>query len=138
MIYWFYGQPGAGKTTIANELLKHIDAVHVDGDDIRALFNNQDYSKEGRIKNLTLINNIVKFLDAKGFNVVVSVVSPFKEIRNEMKNIGTKFFFVTTTEIRGREKFFVSDFESEEEDTILDTTNISIKETIDAVLNVYR
>ena len=77
MIYWFYGQPGAGKTTLSNALISRINAIQVDGDDIRSVFNNKDYSKEGRIKNLTLINNIVRFLDHKNFDVVVSVVSPY-------------------------------------------------------------
>jgi adenylylsulfate kinase len=133
MIYWFYGQPGAGKTTLAEELLTRIDAVHVDGDGIRALFKNTDYSREGRIKNLTTVNSIVKFLDSKGFNVVVSVVSPFKELRDEMKEIGAQFYFVQTTEIRGREQNFVKDFEFSEEDTILDTTNKTIEEVINHV-----
>ena len=133
MIYWFYGQPGSGKTTLAKELLTRIEGVHVDGDDIRALFNNKDYSREGRIRNLTLINNIVKFLDSKGFNVVVSVVSPFKELRDEMKETGANFYFVKTSEIRGREQNFVQDFEFSEEDTILDTTNKTIEEVINYV-----
>jgi adenylylsulfate kinase len=76
MIIWFYGQPGSGKTTLAKELLNHIDAIHIDGDEIREVFQNKDYSKEGRMKNLTLINNIVRFLDYKNNNVIVSVVSP--------------------------------------------------------------
>ena len=133
MIYWFYGQPGAGKTTLAQELLTRIDGVHVDGDGIRALFKNTDYSREGRIKNLTTVNNIIKFLDSKGFNVVVSVVSPFKELRDEMKEIGAQFYFVQTTEIRGREQNFVKDFEFSEEDIILDTTNKTIEEVINHV-----
>ena len=97
MIYWFYGQPGAGKTTLAKALLEKIDAVHVDGDDIRAVFNNKDYSKEGRVKNLTLINNIVRFLDHKGLNVVVAVVSPYKEIRDEMLDLNIEYYFITYT-----------------------------------------
>ena len=133
MIYWFYGQPGSGKTTLAKELLTRIEAVHVDGDDIRALFNNKDYSREGRIRNLTLINNIVKFLDSKGFNVVVSVVSPFKELRDEMKEAGANFYFVKTSEIRGREQNFVQDFELSEDDITLDTTNKTIEEVLNYV-----
>jgi adenylylsulfate kinase-like enzyme len=133
MIYWFYGQPGAGKTTLAKALLEKIDAVHVDGDDIRAVFNNKDYSKEGRVKNLTLINNIVRFLDHKGLNVVVAVVSPYKEIRDEMLDLNIEYYFVTTSEIRGREDYFVQDLQVGEKDTILDTTNITVNE----ILSLY-
>ena len=133
MIYWFYGQPGAGKTTLAKALLEKIDAVHVDGDDIRAVFNNKDYSKEGRVKNLTLINNIVRFLDHKGLNVVVAVVSPYKEIRDEILDLNIRYYFVTTSEIRGREDYFVKDLRVGEKDTILDTTNTTVNE----ILSLY-
>jgi len=130
MIYWFYGQPGSGKTTLAKSLLEKIDAIHVDGDDVRKIFNNKDYSKDGRIKNLTNINNIVRFLDHKGFNVVVSVVSPYKEIRDQLLDLGIKYYYVTTSEIRGKEDFFVKDFQIGENDIILDTTNKSSNEIL--------
>lgn len=133
MIYWFYGQPGAGKTTLAKALLEKVDAVHIDGDDIRKVFNNQDYSKEGRIKNLTLINNIVRFLDHKGFNVIASVVSPYQEVRDQLLDLDVKYYYVTTTEIRGRENYFVKNLEIGEKDIILDTTNRSVNE----ILSLY-
>ena len=133
MIYWFYGQPGAGKTTLSNALNLRINAIQIDGDDVRSVFNNQDYSKEGRIKNLTLINNIVRFLDHKGFNVIVSVVSPYKEIRDQLLDLDIKYFYVYTTETRGKENYFVKDFEIEENDCMLDTTN----KTVNEVLSFY-
>ena len=130
MIYWFYGQPGSGKTTLAKALLNKINAIHVDGDDVRSIFNNQDYSKEGRIKNLTLINNIVRFLDHKNFDVLVSVVSPYQEIRDQMLDLNIKYFYVCTSEIRGKEQFFVKDLEIGKNDIILDTTNKSVDEVL--------
>ena len=111
MILWFYGQPGAGKTTLANALNLRINGIQVDGDDVRNVFNNKDYSKEGRIKNLTLINNIVRFLDHKNFDVIVSVVSPYQEIRDQMLDLDIKYFYVYTSELRGKEQFFVKDLE---------------------------
>ena len=47
------GDPGTGKTTLAKSIMElryFSDWFHIDGDDIRELFNNKDYSKEGRIK----------------------------------------------------------------------------------------
>ena len=39
MIYWFTGQPGHGKTTLAKALITHlqgqgVEPFHVDGDDL--------------------------------------------------------------------------------------------------------
>ena len=57
MIYYLIGQPGAGKTTIANEMITNpkrdtFAAYHIDGDDIRDLFDNKDYSEQGRRRNI--------------------------------------------------------------------------------------
>jgi len=137
MIVWFYGQPGAGKTTLANTLKNCIDAVHIDGDDIRALFDNKDYSKEGRIKNLTLANNIVRFLDSKGFNVIASFVSPYQEIRDQLSDLNIQYFYVQTSEIRGKKNYFVESLEIGENDPILDTTNRTPTQVINEILSLY-
>ena len=53
MIFWFTGQPGSGKTTLGKALLGKIDdAFHIDGDDLRDLSANVDYSEQGRIRNI--------------------------------------------------------------------------------------
>ena len=52
MIIWLTGQPGSGKTTICKEILELKDnrIFHIDGDDLRDLFENKDYSEQGRRK----------------------------------------------------------------------------------------
>ena len=50
MIYWFTGQPGAGKTTLAKHLMDNLgedNPIHIDGDDLRDIFQNKDYSELG-------------------------------------------------------------------------------------------
>ena len=42
MIYWCYGQPGDGKTTLANALNLRINAIQDDGDEVRSGFNKKD------------------------------------------------------------------------------------------------
>ena len=81
MIYWFTGQPGAGKTTLAKYLGTHLhlkNPLLIDGDDIREIFQNKDYSEAGRLKNIELAQNMALFAHKKGFNVCVSLVSPYK------------------------------------------------------------
>ena len=52
MIYWFTGQPGSGKTVLADLLKEKFlpHAYRIDGDEMRELFSNKDYSINGRIK----------------------------------------------------------------------------------------
>jgi hypothetical protein len=55
VIVWLTGQPGHGKTTLCQELMKiYKDAFHIDGDDIREIYQNKDYSETGRRKNIEL------------------------------------------------------------------------------------
>ena len=73
MIYWFTGQPGAGKTTLALELIKHLDnPIHIDGDNLRDILKNYDYTDVGRKKNIENVITIARFLDFKKFDVVIS------------------------------------------------------------------
>jgi adenylylsulfate kinase-like enzyme len=118
-IYWFTGQPGAGKTVLAKLLQARFewmrqDVFHIDGDDLRDLIQNKDYSKEGRIKNIELAQSIAKYLYNKNNNVVVSLVSPYLDIREKFKqDMGADIveIYVHTTDIRGREQFHVPDYE---------------------------
>ena len=60
MIFWFTGQPGSGKTTWGKALLdKLTDAFHIDGDDLRGLSANADYSELGILLIVTTILTLV-------------------------------------------------------------------------------
>jgi adenylylsulfate kinase len=138
MIYWFTGQPGAGKTVLATALKQELDNIfHVDGDDLRAIFDNKDYSETGRRKNIELAQQLAHFLHNKGNNVVVSLVSPYKDQREEFKNkLGDslKEFYVYTTEVRGRENFHVENYQQPTENYLdIDTTNISVEECLQKI-----
>jgi adenylylsulfate kinase len=138
MIYWFTGQPGAGKTVLATELKKSLtNSFHVDGDDLREIFDNKDYSESGRRKNISLAQQLSHFLHNKGCDVVVSLVSPYKDQRDEFKEKmenNIKEIYVHTTEIRGRENFHVENYEKPTTNFIdIDTTNISISDCINKI-----
>lgn len=131
MIYWFTGQPGAGKTTLAKHLVTFLSntnkVIHIDGDDLRDIFNNKDYSETGRRRNIERAQDISLFMDKKGYDVVVSLVSPYLDQRENLKSLTDVFeIYIHTTEERGRESFHVSDYQKPEEDFIdVDTTNVN-------------
>ena len=148
MIIWLTGQPGSGKTTLANQLIKsltqnnkNIKILNIDGDDLRALSKNKDYSKKGRIKNISTAISIIRFLANKGYICVVSIVAPYRFLRDELKS---EFSFLEvylhTSDIRGRENFFAKDYEIpiDEKHLSIDTGKLTIKESLDEILNVYR
>ena len=137
MIYWFTGQPGAGKTVLGTKLKDFLqtekrnwrkDVFHIDGDDLREIFNNKDFSKEGRIKNITFAQGLAKYLNMKGFDVIVSLVAPYKEVRESFKtDMGSELIeiYVYTDELRGREANHVSDYEQPTDNFIsIDTTDV--------------
>lgn len=147
-ILWLTGQPGAGKTTLSNEIVKiirssedyrNIQTIQIDGDDLRELTDNKDYSKEGRINNIKLSQNLALFCQNKGFLVVVSLVSPYIEIREKFKSkTEVEEFYVFTSEIRGKENFFTEDYSKPKENFYsIDTTNKTINESANEILSFY-
>jgi adenylylsulfate kinase len=110
MIYWFTGQPCAGKTVLADMLKKeHLPhAFRIDGDDMRDLFSNKDYSIKGRVENVSTAQRIAHYLHNQGEDVIVSLVSPYIDQREDFKTLlggNIKEIYVHTTEIRERDHF---------------------------------
>lgn len=140
-IYYLIGQPGAGKTTIGKYLCEHIltNVHHIDGDDLRNMTQNKDYSEKGRRSNIELAHTLAKLSFNDGKNVVISVVSPFKDLRdNFKKEMGDRVveIFVHTTEIRGREDYHVPNYQKPTEKFIdVDTTNQTVLESIDLIVS---
>jgi len=138
-IYWFTGQPGAGKTTLAKQLKDYLhpsNTILVDGDDIRDIFQNKDYSENGRRQNIQRAQDIAQFLNAKGNSVIVSLVSPYKDQRDNFKqNPNVVEIYVHTDEIRGREQFHVKNYEQPTENFIeINTTNITVEECVEKII----
>jgi adenylylsulfate kinase len=130
MIYYLIGQPHAGKTTLSKLLKQHLypqNIIQIDGDEIRDIFQNKDYSEQGRRKNIQRAQDIAKFLNAKGFDVIMSLVSPYKDLRDELKSTSNVTeVYIHTTEVRGREGFHVENYEKPTENYIdIDTTGVS-------------
>jgi len=121
MIYLFTGQPGSGKTTLGKKLQFWLQTdkknwrksvFHIDGDQLRELFPNKDYSKEGRERNIQKAFDIAKYLDSNGTDVVISLVSPYRELREQFKlECKVQEIYCHTKKIRGREDKFALDYE---------------------------
>lgn len=87
MIIWISGNTGSGKTYLANKLLKVIDAIHLDGDRMRAIWRDLGLSKEDRWENNLRVARLALNLSIQGKNVIVSVIAPYIELREEIEKI---------------------------------------------------
>ena len=73
------GLPGAGKTYLAKEIYKHLNAIRINGDEVRKKFKDWDFTKEGRIRQAKRLNKISNYHIKKGKNVVVDFICPNKD-----------------------------------------------------------
>lgn len=139
MIIVIFGQPNCGKSTLANEIIKQTSTyVNIDGDKLRELFVNKDYSKEGRMKNLNRASDIAHFLNSTGTNVILSLVYPYKEVRDYLNNLtkDVKWVYLSYDEPRGREGFHVADFETPDKDEkvlSINTDRFTIKQCVNLI-----
>src|ERR671938_1093569 len=95
---WFTGLSGAGKTTISeiveHELRERERQVEVlDGDIVRTnLSKGLGFSREDRDTNVLRIGFVADLLTRNGVGVIVSAISPFKEVRDQVRhNVGEGF-----------------------------------------------
>jgi adenylylsulfate kinase-like enzyme len=135
VILVLFGQPGSGKTTLAKQFTTF---KNIDGDELRELFNNKDYSREGRIRNLNRASDIAHYLHRHGNNVVLSLVYPYKEARDYLKSLDSeaKFVYLDYELHRGREQFHVEDFEYPDKDEALHLNTEWITEE-DCIKQIY-
>jgi adenylylsulfate kinase len=88
---WFTGLSGAGKTTITQaieqKLREHDYPVEIlDGDIVREnLTKGLGFSKADRDENIRRIGFVANLLTRHGVIVLVSAISPYREIREEVK-----------------------------------------------------
>ena len=89
---WFTGLSGAGKTTVskivAEELRRRGMKVEVlDGDVVREnLSKGLGFSKQDRDTNIRRIGWVCELLTRNGVVAVGAAISPYREIRDEIRN----------------------------------------------------
>jgi adenylylsulfate kinase-like enzyme len=130
MIVVLFGQPHSGKSTLANELKGH----NIDGDKLREIFQNKNFTREGRIQNLNRASDIACYLESRGEDVILSLVYPHQEARDYLNSLSNnvKWVYLHYEENRGRENFHVSDFDLDTSDKVLslNTSTTSIEECV--------
>ena len=75
------GLPGAGKTTLANELAKLIKSKRLNADEIRRAANDWDFSEEGRTTQSKRMSEVALKLKNEGNNVIADFICPTPEAR---------------------------------------------------------
>ena len=160
-VLWFTGLSGSGKSTISErvfEILQEQDyeVEHLDGDAIRDIFPKTGFSREERTAHIKRVGYLASRLQTHGVFVIGSFISPYQESRDFVRNLCDDFteVFVSTPleecerrDVKGLyekarngeiDNFTgISDpFEEPKNPEItIDTTNLSVDEAVQEVLN---
>ncbi len=163
---WLTGLSGSGKSTIAKALesrlaVMGINAFVLDGDNVRHGLNRDlGFSAEDRTENIRRISEVAKLFNDAGMLVITSFISPFRADREEARQvIGDKFcevFVKTDIAIcmerdpkglyRKAKDGKISNFtgidspyeEPVEPELALDTTTLSVEESVSAIITVLQ
>lgn len=95
-VIWLTGLSGAGKTTIAKELMALLEARQVpvqwlDGDVTRQFLPSLGFSREARDHNVQTAGFIARTLESRGITVVASYIAPYRATRQKVRNMCQDF-----------------------------------------------
>lgn len=95
-VLWFTGLSGSGKSTLAERLYEYLEAHKfnvemLDGDVIREIFPKTGFSKEDRNSHVKRVGYFASILEKNGVIPITSLISPYKEARNFVRDKCTNF-----------------------------------------------
>ena len=95
-VLWFTGLSGAGKSTLAGLVYQELKARNLpverlDGDEIRNLFPQTGFSREDRDLHVKRVGYLSSLLQRNGVWVVVSLISPYREARDFVREHCARF-----------------------------------------------
>ena len=76
------GLPGAGKTTLADEMAPLINAKRLNADEVRKAADDWDFSAEGRVRQAKRMAEFAIKLKSEGHYVIADFVAPTPEARS--------------------------------------------------------
>lgn len=98
-VLWFTGLSGSGKSTIADRVRRSLQArgikvERLDGDEIRAVFPDTGFDRAGRMAHIARVGYLASVLERNGICTVVSLISPYREAREEVRQRCGRFIEV--------------------------------------------
>ena len=92
-VFWLFGLSGSGKSTLAIALEKtlfeqNLNCIVIDGDNLREGLNRDlGFTDEDRTENVRRASELAKILVRNGLVVVVSMITPFHDLREKARSI---------------------------------------------------
>ncbi len=99
-VLWMTGLSGAGKTTVALEMLeqlkeRNLQLERLDGDVVReSLTKDLGFTAEDRKMNIERITFVAKLLSRNGVGCICSFISPYQSVRDHVRDNTTNFLEV--------------------------------------------
>src|SRR6476619_5740453 len=142
---WFTGLSGSGKTTITTQLVKELRRREtklevLDGDIVREnLSKGLGFSKEDRDTNIRRIAFVANMLSRNGVPVITAAISPYRDIRDEARQMMDDRFIEVYVKARSgeiKEVTGVSDpyEEPENAEIVVETESQSPEESAKQIL----
>ena len=120
MIYLFTGRPDSGKAALGKRLQFFIktdkrnwrkSVFHI-SDEMERLFPVQNSTKEERIFAIQRAYDIAKYLDSCGNDVVITLVSPYIQLREQLKSeCNVQEIYCHSKKIMSKESIMQLDYE---------------------------
>ena len=140
-IYWFTGQPGSGKTVLGKKLVDLLqterrnwrkDVFHINDEELKNLTLNNDTTR--------ITQTIAEYLSNNTCDVVVSIVSPNKILRDNFKQkIGLNRFQEFYVYTSNPSKSDISEYEIPTENYFgIDTTKDNPEQSFTKIVNYLK